>query len=122
MDMYPQAEQIYYTRNTYRVLQFFSRTARMPFCLKIEPSVLSFLIKQSLSKPFKSLKLIHGSGCLGSMHTTEKSTLEGGCDVISADFHHVGDTGEELCVDREAAVEGIARVGNKARCNVFFGA
>jgi hypothetical protein len=46
--------------------------------LKMAPKVLFFLIKHNLTRPSHSVKLIGGGGYLGSMRTTELSTLGGG--------------------------------------------
>ena len=48
------------------------------FTLKMAPSVLFFLIKQSLTRPSHSVKLIGGGGYFGSILTTDDSTLGGG--------------------------------------------
>jgi len=56
------------------------------FYQKIAPKVLFFQTKQSLKRPSHSLKLIFGTGMMGSIHTTDDSTLGGGLKLFFDTF------------------------------------
>lgn len=66
----------------WNVLKFFSINVRTDFCLKMEPSVLFFRLKQRRMRPSHSLKLIGGSGLRGSIRTTDESTFGGGLKLF----------------------------------------
>lgn len=55
---------------------------RTDFCLKMEPKVLFFRLKQRRMRPSHSLKLIGGSGLRGSIRTTDESTFGGGLKLF----------------------------------------
>jgi hypothetical protein len=73
-----------------------------------------------MMRPSRSSKLIGESGCFGSMRTTEESTLGGGTEVIPVNFQEVGDMGQDLHVDREAAIKVITRLSDKAHCKLHL--